>query len=332
MSTLNARFEFAPPPPPGMLRAFSLAIAAHVLLLAFLAMGVQWKNQPTPVTVEAELWSSVPHEAAAPPPEPEPEPAPEPAPVQPRPAPPKPVPVVQPPVPVEPTPDPAIAIAKEKARLKKEKLALKERQDLEEQRLAQLEQEKRDKEALKNKKLQAEKEVRKKEAHEKEQLEKIAREKLEHDKLAQKKLKDEAAAKQAAKDAAKEAAQSKKLAELRQENMKRLTGLAAGTGETGSRGTATQSSGPSAGYAGKIRARIKPNITYTESITGNPAAEVEVRTTSGGTIISRKLTQSSGIKSWDEAVLNAIDKTETLPADTDGKVPSQLLLVFRPKD
>ena len=57
-----------------------------------------------------------------------------------------------------------------------------------------------------------------------------------------------------------------------------------------------------------------------------------MRAASGGTILSRKLVQSSGIKSWDDAVLNAIDKTETLPADTDGKVPSVLILVFRPKD
>lgn len=318
-TTLNARYAFAPPPTPGLLRALALAIAAHALLLVFLAMGVQWKHLPTPVTVEAELWSSVPQTAA--------EPAPEVAPAEP-PAPPtppvpvdtpKPAPVIAPPVAVEPTPDPTIAIAKEKARLKNEKLA-------------KLEQEKREKEALKTKKLLAEKEARDKELREKVQRDKLAKEKLERDKLAQKKPKDDAAAKQAAKEAAQEAAEAKKLAELRQENMKRLTGLAAGTGEPGARGNAAQSSGPSAGYAGKIRARIKPNITYIESITGNPAAEVEVRAASGGTILSRKLVQSSGVKSWDDAVLNAIDKTETLPADTDGKVPSQLILVFRPKD
>ena len=178
--------------------------------------------------------------------------------------------------------------------------------------------------------------ARDKELRENEQRDKLAKEKLERERLVRKKPKDDAASKQAAKDAAKEAAkeaaEEKKLAELRQENMKRLTGLAAGTGEPGARGTAAQSSGPSAGYAGKIRARIRPNITYIESITGNPAAEVEVRAASGGTILSRKLVQSSGIKSWDDAVLNAIDKTETLPADTDGKVPSVLILVFRPKD
>ena len=303
MSTiLNARYEFAPPPTPGLLRALVLAVAAHGLLLVFLGLGVQWKHMPTPVTVEAELWSAVPISAAERTPEPDPPAPPEPLPQVDTP---KPTPAVPPPVEVKPTPDPAISVAKEKTRLKNEKLA-------------KLEQGKRDMEAVKAKKLLAEKEQR----------DKLAKEKIEREKLALKKPKDDAAAKQAAKEAAEE----KKLAVLRQENMKRLTGLAAGTGEPGSRGTAAQSSGPSAGYAGKISARIRANITYTESITNNTAAEVLVRAAAGGTILSRKLVKSSGTKSWDEAVLNAIDKTETLPADTDGKVPTELIILLRPKD
>ena len=35
---------------------------------------------------------------------------------------------------------------------------------------------------------------------------------------------------------------------------------------------------------------------------------------------------------WDEAVLRAITKTEMLPRDTDGRVPSPLVISFRPKD
>ena len=105
-----------------------------------------------------------------------------------------------------------------------------------------------------------------------------------------------------------------------------------GNGDVRSTGTAAQSSGPSAGYAGRIRARIKPNITFMDNVAGNPTAEVEVRTSPDGTIISRRLTQSSGVKSWDDAVLNAIDKTEVLPRDTDGRVPTSLVISFRPKD
>ncbi len=114
--------------------------------------------------------------------------------------------------------------------------------------------------------------------------------------------------------------------------MNRLAGLAIGNGGTESTGSAKQSSGPSATYAGRIAARIKPNITYTEAVVGNPTADVEVRTSPDGTIISRKLIKSSGIKSWDDAVLNAIDKTERLPPDTDGRVIPSLTLGFRPKD
>jgi colicin import membrane protein len=59
---------------------------------------------------------------------------------------------------------------------------------------------------------------------------------------------------------------------------------------------------------------------------------VEVRTAPDGTIISRKLLKSSGVKNWDDAVLKAIDKTEVLPRDVDGRVPSALVFSFRPRD
>jgi colicin import membrane protein len=59
---------------------------------------------------------------------------------------------------------------------------------------------------------------------------------------------------------------------------------------------------------------------------------VEIRAASSGTILSVRLTQSSGIKSWDDAVLRAIEKTETLPKDTDGRVQPLLVIGFRAKD
>jgi colicin import membrane protein len=119
---------------------------------------------------------------------------------------------------------------------------------------------------------------------------------------------------------------------MRKQNLKRMAGLAGATGSVGDVGASAQASGPSAGYAGRIRARIKPNITFTDIIDGNPTAEVEVRTSPDGTIISRRLTRASGVKSWDDAVLNAIDKTEILPKDVDGRVPTSLVISFRPRD
>ena len=68
----------------------------------------------------------------------------------------------------------------------------------------------------------------------------------------------------------------------------------------------------------------------TEIIVGNPVAEVEVRTAPDGTILSSKITKSSGVKSWDDAVLRAIEKTEVLPRDLDGRVPSPMIIALRP--
>ena len=135
-----------------------------------------------------------------------------------------------------------------------------------------------------------------------------------------------AAAKQAAD------ADAKKSEIQRQENIKRMAGLAGATGGATATGAAQQSSGPSPGYAGRIRARIKPNIVFTADIAGNPTATVEVRVSPDGTIISRKLLKSSGNIAWDEAVLKAVDKTEVLPRDVDGQVPSSMEISFRPKD
>ena len=61
---LQHRLEFAPPAPPGMLRAFGVAVAVHLLLAAALTWGVSWRHQAEPVTVEAELWAAVPVRAA----------------------------------------------------------------------------------------------------------------------------------------------------------------------------------------------------------------------------------------------------------------------------
>jgi colicin import membrane protein len=293
MTSSSERLEFAPPPTPGLVRAMLLALLAHGALVAVLAVGVQWKHQAAPVTVEAELWSEVPVQAAAPAPlEPPPEPPKPPEPVPETKPQPKPEPVVVPKP--APQPDPAIALAREK---EKAKLA-------------------------KDKRLDEERQAK----------EKLAKEKLTLDKKKQELLAQEKALKD--KTAKREAVETKKLEELRQQNIKRMAGLAGsgGSGDAGSTGTVAQASGPSAGYAGRIRGRIKPNITYTESFTGNPTADVEVRTAPDGTIVSRRITKSSGVKSWDDAVLHAIDKTEVLPKDTDGRVPSMLIISFRPND
>jgi colicin import membrane protein len=119
---------------------------------------------------------------------------------------------------------------------------------------------------------------------------------------------------------------------LRKENLKRMQGMSGASGGENATGTALKSSGPSASYAGRLVGRIKPNITYPGDVVGNARAEVEVKVSPDGTILSRRIVQPSGNKAWDDAVLRAIDKTEIFPKDSDGRVPPVIVLGFRPLD
>jgi colicin import membrane protein len=172
-----------------------------------------------------------------------------------------------------------------------------------------------------------ERKAREQAEQEKREKERLERERQEHErKLAEEKKKKELEAKR------KEQEEAKLREQLRKDNLKRMAGLAGATGAPTATGTAQRSAGPSANYAARIRARIKPNIVFPDELSTNPSAEVEVRTSPDGTIVGRKLLRSSGVPSWDEAVLKAIDKTEVLPRNEDGVVPSPMTIIFRPKD
>lgn len=138
------------------------------------------------------------------------------------------------------------------------------------------------------------------------------------------------------KERAAEKAADAQREKLRQEQMRRMAeqlgGGPTGTGAPGSTGTAARDAGPSANYAGRIVARIKPNIVFTGDVPGNPRTEVELTLAADGTILKPRLRQSSGFKDWDEAVLRAIERTGILPRDTDGRVPSTIVVGFRPRD
>jgi colicin import membrane protein len=263
----------------------------HGLLVLALALGVSWRSQ-TPPTFSAELWSATP-QAAAPR-------AVESAPVAPPPPPPP------PPAPaqraVAPAPPPALdpQIAIDKARQEKEK-AERERQARAEKEKAERDKAQRERQAAAEAKARADAQA-----------------------------KAEAQAKREAQALREQRAEEQRLAKQREDNLKRMLGQAGATGAPGATGTAARDAAPSASYAGKIVARIKPNILLTETVTGNPAADVEVRASPTGTILSRKLVKSSGNKDWDDAVLRAIDRTAELPRDLDGRVPPVLVITFTP--
>ena len=325
MHAHDDRDQFAPPRPPARLRAIALAVLAHAILIAALTWGVNWKSSADMPAVQAELWPAVPQQAApravetpAPPPPPQPEP-------------PKPTPVPPPPPPprqAEPdTREADIAIEREKKRLEQEKKERQQQLEREKRERERKEDERRERlEQEKKERLQKEKAEQQKAEREKERLEKLDKQQqLADDK---KRQAQEAQRKQEALEkASAQAAEAR-----RQENIRRMQGLAGATGGENATGTALRNSGPSGSYGGKVAAKVRPNIVYPDAIAGNPRAVVQVRAAPDGTIVGKKLIQSSGNKAWDDAVLRALDKTESLPRDVDGRVPSTLEIGFRPQD
>ena len=295
------RLAFAPPKQPGLMRSFALAVLAHALLVLGLMQGLHWKRDSQELAVEAELWSAVPQQAAPReipvPPAPKPEPQPQPQPV-----------VKAPPPPEPPAQrDADIALEREK------------------QKQAELEREREQRRKLEAQKKREEELARKKQEQREEEL---ARKKQEQQKLAEAKRKEDEAKRKLQEQ---ETRLAKQREQIREENLKRSLAMA-GTGEAGSTGTAARASGPSASWGARVQARVRPNIVFTDDVSGNPKAEVEVLLAPDGTIVGKRLKASSGNKGWDEAVLRALDKTEVLPRDTDGRVPAGGVLVFRPKD
>lgn len=148
----------------------------------------------------------------------------------------------------------------------------------------------------------------------------------------ERKLAEEKRRKDEAERREREAAELRE--QLRQENIRRMAGLAEATPQPNAAGRATRTAGPSASYLGIIAQRIKGNIVYPDNLNNsNPRAEVLIRTSPDGVITVRTLTKSSGNKLWDEAVLKAIDKTAILPKQENGTMPEDGFIIgFRPKD
>ena len=281
-----------PQPPGGNGPGAALALLVHVGLIVALTNVVEWRTR-TPEVVSAELWASVP-QAAAPPPE-----LPKAAPPPPRPA---------PAAKAEPPPPREADIALEKTRQRKAEDDRRKAGELvaAERKRAALQQAEDEKKKLAKK---AEDDKRKLEADKKKAAEALAKRE---------------------QDAREAKADEARLAKQREANLRRMMGQAGNSsGTPGSTGTAAQSAGPSGPYGGRLIAAVRRNIVYTGSLSGSPVATVEVTAAPGGSIISRRLVKSSGHKDWDEAGLRAIDRTASLPRDSDGRVPSPVTIDFK---
>jgi colicin import membrane protein len=343
------------PEEPGRWRAFTLAVLVHLLLLAFLWIGVRWQNE-TPVAVEAEIWNPQAQQAA-------PKPQPEPEPVQPPPPRVVEAPKPQPAAPVErhverpvekPLPNPDIALEQErKKRLKEEKEKERrleeereEREDREEQKkLAQKKQEQAEArkkelakaEADKERRLEAEKE-RRLEAERERRLQAEAEKKREAEEERKREL-AEAEKKRKLAEAEKkkraQAAEEAKAAEQRRiEDLSRMTAQAAGSGGNGEAARSQGAARADAGYAAKVGGKIKSNTIFNvpDELANNPAVEYSVDLLPDGSVRSIRKLKGSGVPGFDEAVKRAIEKSQPFPPDKSGRAPSGFTVSHKPKD
>ena len=295
MPSRTDRNDFGPPSDAGRLRSFGLALLVHGLLIGALTWGVNWKRSDTSPSFSAELWSSTVQQAAPP--------------LAAAPPPPKTVQVAPPPTAAPVARDVDIALEQEKKRKLAQQKQAREDEAAQDKRQAAADAKAEKDQQLKQEKLQAQA---------------VAKQQAASDAKKQDAAKADAKSKAAAAGAA--------LDDQRKQNLARAMGMAGATGDESSSGTAKVSSGPTSGYGGKVRAKVKPNIVFTEAVDGNPKAEVEVRSALDGSITSQRLIKSSGNRAWDDAVIKAIVRTESMPRDTDGRVPPVMILEFRVRD
>ncbi len=298
MTMATPRDALLPRPPGGLRRGLLLALVAHGLLVAGLSFSVRWHTQ-APDAAEAELWASVPRAAAPRAAEPPPPPQPVAPPTSMR---------ITPPRAAEPedtrtAADAQIAVEREQ-----------QRKNARQRAAEQAEAKRREAQQAAQDAAAAEKRKQQERQQQQDQQQQQRQEKQKQ---------------QAAKALE---AQAEQLQAQREANLKRIIGEAGGSATAGTAGVAAQSAAPSADYIGRIKGRIRPNVSFPNTLEGNPSVEVEVRMAPDGRILSTRLLKASGAPEWDAAVLRAIDKTEALPRDENGRVPPALTIVYRPRD
>lgn len=206
--------------------------------------------------------------------------------------PPPPVPVPTPKVEDQtpPVPDPDIAIAQ----AKQKKLELER---AEQEKIAQKKQLEKQQAEEKLKKEEQEKADKKREEDEKKQAEK------------------------------KQQEQDQKLAKkLHDQDVARMKGEAAGGNPGASSPTAPGKPGKGdANWSDKVQAKVLSQIHFSRSASDNPdaTAQFSVKLLPDGSVASVRLTKSSGITAFDEAVERAINAAAPYPSDNTGTVPRE---------
>ncbi|CAA9394409.1 MAG: hypothetical protein AVDCRST_MAG51-503 [uncultured Ramlibacter sp.] len=313
MLAARERPEFMPPPEPGLVRSIGIAVLAHVVLVLALSWGIKWKSDNV-IAVEAELWSNTVQQAAPRAPEV----------VVPPPPPPQPV--------AQPQPDPQ---REAEIALERDRQAQAEARAREEEAERQRQRAERQREELAQKQEQARRAA---EARREEQAKAEARQREEQAKAEQRKREEAAKADERRREeqakAAREKQEEARREAIRKENMDRMLANANSGAVRQATGSAMQSSGPSANYAGRLSALFQRNVLYpggVENISGNPRAIVQVTVSPTGEILNAKLMKSSGNDSWDDAAVRAVERTERIPADENGRFVPEMQVELRPK-
>ena len=327
-------------------RGLLYAVALHLGLVLLLLIGL-FSTPKAPNPVQIELWAegemaiaenmdepTIEPEIEEPEPSPVPEPEPEPEPEAPPPPEPEPelsAPEVTPP----PTEDPDIAL--EKARKEKEEAEQKAKAEAERKAKEEAEQKakadaerKAKEEAEQKAKADAERKA-KEEAEQKAKAdaERKAKEEAEQKAKAEAERKAKAAAEQKAKAEAERKA--KAAAEQKaKEDAFRAALLGDGQQIAGAPGgTANQNQvaggGGDDGYGAKVRACVRPRVVYNtppRSGSQNPALQYRVDLNPDGTVRNVRITRSSGIALFDDAVQKGIAKCSPFPKPSNGRYPS----------
>ncbi len=291
---------------PGRVASGMLALLVHLLFLGMLVIGISWQKKIVgPVVVD--LWEELPEPVAklSPPPpivEPPPKPAPEVKKEPPRPPPPK--------VEAPPKPTPAEIELREKIRKQKEEeeaKRLEEKKALEAEK-RRLEEERRAEDDAKR--LEQEKLKREEETRQLEELKRLEEQRRERAAIVEREHKlQEAKRKQHEADEGRRRAE----AAARAEQQKLIND-----------------------WKVRIQERIRGRVRVPDNIQGNPEARFEVVLLPGGEVLSAKLTKSSGVPAYDDAVERAIMAAQPLPVPSETDLFQEnfreLALVFRPKD
>jgi len=335
----TSAYPLRPPRERGTWRAFVLALLMHVLLGFFLYHGIHWQNS-TPAGAEAELWTEIPDTSV-------PRPAP----------PPQPVPVA--PAPSLPEEQADIALQEKKrqqqeaarqaqlAEQQRQKLLAQQeaeaqrQQQLAQQQAAELAAQKAAAAKQKQQQQQQAEKLKQQQLAEQQKQEQLKQEQLkqqqqqEAQKQAQAEAQKKADADKAAKAKAQADAQAKKLDQERRARLAQMQGMAGGEGSTGNglakSGTGSGAGGTAAspGYAEKVQRRVRPNIIWTGDTAGLETV-IAVRCAPTGTLLDARITRPSSNSQWDEAALRAVQRSDPMPLDTDGKAPASFTITMRP--